>query len=332
MSTRGFITVEPKGIKVTHKRLHEANMESARTNIIVHNEFDDESIDNHAPKTGDLNAIPDDVIMKWCSYLTLRDRTSFARSCKRIAEIERVAEGRIVNELTLYLWTCGNTFIAVNNKGSNRSLTPGQILNFIKRAHIRTFTVDIRRPYGADCAPFIRAFELISYQSLTVEFGIQKDYIKFLNALILNRNLRNVDLSLIWWSHFKESHIEFVNKWLLKLHKTRSLKLTSDIFPTPVAYQYLDRFFNDVALSKLVKQTKILDVTGIYGRITVPGVISIFEAFCTTDLREVRLATSKDDAAQIKHHYKKNPHRACTLRFDDWDSPNIKIILTANSR
>ncbi|GMT20626.1 hypothetical protein PFISCL1PPCAC_11923, partial [Pristionchus fissidentatus] len=91
--------------------------------------------DNTRSKTGDINSIPDEIIMEWCRYMNPRSRVKFGRSCKRIARLEREAGERIVDSLDIFILK-GDISLMVRDNCS-KHWRPDSEFAWINRARVR---------------------------------------------------------------------------------------------------------------------------------------------------------------------------------------------------
>ncbi|GMT20630.1 hypothetical protein PFISCL1PPCAC_11927, partial [Pristionchus fissidentatus] len=121
-----------------------------------------------------------------------------------------------------------------------------------------------------------------------------------LNALLHNKDISGSELTLNWRGVFDEYNIRFLKEWLLKMPKTKSLRIEfEELRPTYHVHPSLD----DALLYHLARNTAKLEISDIPGLYKTHVVTSIWELFLSTDLREVHLSTSTPVAKQLQVLY-----------------------------
>ncbi|GMT20624.1 hypothetical protein PFISCL1PPCAC_11921, partial [Pristionchus fissidentatus] len=184
------------------------------------------SHDNTRSKTGDINSIPDEIIMEWCRYLSLRNRGNFARTCNRIARLDREAGERIVDSLRFNIY---NRRISLKVDGNYQEFfNTEKTSKWMNRARIRDLKIlNMEEMSEEYFSQFIPVLSSIRYQSLSVTLtkGDYNQHIDLLSALLHNRDIGDAELTIKWNCDLEEHNIRIVKEWLLKMPKTKSLKI-----------------------------------------------------------------------------------------------------------
>ncbi|GMT20641.1 hypothetical protein PFISCL1PPCAC_11938, partial [Pristionchus fissidentatus] len=176
---------------------------------------------------GDINSIPDDIIMEWFRYLSLPTRGKFGRTCRRIAQLEREDGERIQKSLDFFI-SDGIVTLDVDNTYSQHWKL-GETPAWLNRARVPELTITVSDPrcmvYPSQ---FTRALGGIRYQSLSVTLseGDGKQHLSLLDALLRRREGNEAKVLLHWNCAFGVHDIGLVKEWLLKMPSTKSLTVT----------------------------------------------------------------------------------------------------------